>query len=115
MWLDRIKDFFGFSGVANSALKIVDKIAGTDWTPKEKAEYTLKYMEATKHQSPARRLIAVGILTEHLVLSAAWLGYTIVGDTATANEILEFLKGTVNISLDIIVAFYFLSGIAKKN
>ncbi len=57
MWTT-IKSIFGFEGVGESALKIVDKIAGTDWTPEQKAEYTLKVMEAKKHESPARRVMA---------------------------------------------------------
>lgn len=54
-----IKAFFSFDGVANSALKIVDKLAGTDWTPQQRADWILRYQEATKHQSPARRFIAI--------------------------------------------------------
>lgn len=55
----RVAAFFSFDGVANSALKLFDKIAGTDWTPQQRADWILKYHEATKHQSPARRFIAV--------------------------------------------------------
>ncbi len=113
MWKG-IKEFFGFSGVASSALKIVDKIAGTDWTPKEKAEYTLKYMEATKHQSPARRLIATGIMIEHVALVAAWLGSTLIGNGTAALEVSKFMSSNINITLDIIIGFYFLSGMAKR-
>lgn len=77
--LAAIKAFFSFEGVANSALKIVDKLAGTDWTSKEKAEWMLKYQEATKHQSPARRFIAVSF-----TLGMALFGFTYLMAGATA-------------------------------
>ncbi len=47
---DFVKKIFGFDGVANSALKIVDKLAGTDWTPKEQAQFILDHAQATKYQ-----------------------------------------------------------------
>ena len=74
-----LKAFFSFEGVANSALKIVDRIAGTDWTSKEKAEWMLKYQEATKHQSPARRFIAIAF-----TLGMALFGFTYLMAGATA-------------------------------
>ena len=66
-----LKAFFSFEGVANSALKIVDKIAGTEWTSKEKADWLLQYQEATKHQSPARRVVAIAF-----TLGMALFGFT---------------------------------------
>lgn len=109
-----LKGFFGFSGVADTALRIVDKIAGTDWTPKEKADYTLKYMEATKHQSPARRVLAFTIAFEQAVLVFSWLGCTVLGDPQTAVTISEFMSSNINITMDMIIAFYFLSGMVKR-
>lgn len=79
--LAALKAFFSFDGVANSALKIVDRIAGTDWTSKEKAEWMLKYQEATKHQSPARRFIAVSFT---LGMALFGLSYLMAGVTAQA-------------------------------
>ncbi len=76
-----IKAFFSFDGVANSALKIVDKLAGTDWTSKEKAEWMLQYQEATKHQSPARRFIAIAFT---LGMALFGFSYLMAGVTAQA-------------------------------
>lgn len=78
-FLAGLKAFFSFQGVANSALKIVDKLAGTDWTSKEKAEWLLKYQEATKHQSPARRFIAVAF-----TLGMALFGFSYLMSGAVA-------------------------------
>ncbi len=113
MW-EAIKGFFGFEGVSKSALKIVDKIAGTDWTPKEKAEYVLKFMETTKHQSPARRMIATAITMEQFILVMVWLGYISYGDVEKAGVIKEFLTSNINVTLNIIVSFYFISHMVKK-
>ncbi len=113
MW-DKVTKFFGFSGVADTALKIVDKIAGTDWTPDQKAKFTLDYLEATKHQSPARRMIATGIMLEHVMLVSVWTYSTLAGDKVTADSIMAFMKSSINITLDIVVGFYFLLGMTKK-
>ena len=48
--------------------KIVEKLAGTDFTAKEKADYILKYMETTKHQSPTRRILAILFMSEQIML-----------------------------------------------
>lgn len=79
-FLAGLKAFFSFEGVANSALKIVDKIAGTDWTPKEQADWILKYQEATKHQSPARRFIAIAF-----TLGMALFGFTYLASGCLAS------------------------------
>lgn len=113
MW-KAIKSFFGFNGVGETALKIVDKLAGTDWTPQQQAEFILKYHEVTKHQSPARRMIATAIVAEHFILAMAWLGYTAFGNDVTALAISTFLSSNVNLTMDIIVSFYFIIHMAKK-
>ena len=114
MFWKGVKEFFGFSGVAESALKIVDKIAGTDWTPEQKAEHVLKFMAATKHQSPARRLIATGIILEQFILSISWLICTMTDATVKADAIAAFLSGNISTSLNIIIGFYFLSTMIKR-
>lgn len=117
---DGLKKIFGFEGVGETALKIVDKIAGTDWTPKEKAEYTLKYMEATKYQSPTRRVLAILYMSEQFMLCTVWVVTSamfrlagIEGAGEFATDINEFLQSNVNVGLGVIVSFYFLLG-AKK-
>lgn len=110
-----VKSVFGFDGVAETALKIIDKVAGTDWTPKEQADYVLQYMEATKHQSPARRFIAICITAEQVSLVMAWLVLTIIGEKLTAKEISDFLTSNINVTQNIIVSFYFLSHMVNKS
>lgn len=116
MWA-AIKQLFGFSSVVESATKIVDKIAGTDWMPQQKADFLLKYMEATKHQSVARRFIAISIIAFWLVLGITWLTASIIGrfayDTinnpamALASDISGFLALNINENLALVMMFYF--------
>ena len=75
-----VKSIFGFEGVGESALKIVEKLAGTDFTAKEKADYILKYMETTKHQSPTRRILAVLFMSEQIFLFALGFYFAIKGN-----------------------------------
>ncbi len=115
-----IKSVFGFEGVGESALKIVDKLAGTDFTAKEKADYILKYMETTKHQSPTRRIIAVLFMSEQIMLVTVWLFSTAAnrllehaGAGLLAADVNAFLQSNVNISLGLIISFYFIIGVKK--
>lgn len=126
MW-DKLAAIFGFSGVADSALRIVDKIAGTDWTAKEKAQYVLDYQEATKHQSPARRFIAICIMMVWAVLILSWLVGSILGrfvfggalnaGTVFAADVSAFIALNITDPFNIILAFYFttqiLNGLKK--
>lgn len=97
-----LKAFFSFNGVADSALKIVDKIAGTDWTSKEQAQWIIDYQNATKHQSPARRLIAAAFtlgmaLFGFVYLSSGCLAYLYVF-FASSGETLAQLTASQNIA-----------------
>ena len=119
MWA-KLVGFFGFSGVADTALNIVNRIAGTDLTPGQSMEFILKYQEATKHQSPTRRLIAAVYVFVWVTLVMAWLsstGYGRLFDAPNAllfaGDILEFMKSNVNVAMNGIIAFYFLIGMRK--
>lgn len=122
MW-DLIKTVFGFSGVSDTALKIVDKIAGTDWTAKEKAQYVLDYQEATKHQSPARRFIAMCVCFVWIVLILTWLTASIIGrfaydevlnpGTVLAADVSAFMDLNITNPFNIILAFYFTTQILQ--
>jgi len=126
MW-DKLAAIFGFSGVADSALKIVDKLAGVDWTAKEKAQYVLDYQNATKHQSPARRFIAMSIMVVWVILILSWLAGSMIGrfyldgtlnaGTVFAADVSAFIALNITDPFNIILAFYFttqiLNGLKK--
>lgn len=138
-----LKAFFSFGGVAESALKIVDKVAGTDWTPKERSQFMLDWMNATKHQSPARRFIAYAFTAGFAMFGFVYLvsgvtAYFYVffatnGDTLTAlaasqnlaeirvkpllqlqNDSILYAKSTLQSPLSIILGFYFAIGGVSK-
>lgn len=138
-----LKAFFSYSGVANSALKLFDKVAGTDWTAKEKAQWIIDYQNATKHQSPARRFIAVAF-----TVGFALFGFTYLASGVTAyfyvffasngatladlaasqnlaeirvkpllqlqNDSLVYAETTLKNPISIILGFYFAIGAVSK-
>ncbi len=115
-----LKSIFGFEKVGDTALKIVEKLAGTDFTSKEKADYILKYMETTKHQSPTRRILAILYMSEQFMLVTVWVVASAFGRLLEfkgaelfANDVNLFLQSNVNISLGLIISFYFIIGVKK--
>jgi len=118
--LSGLKKVLGFDGVIDSGLKIIDKIAGTDWTAKEKAQFILDHAEKTKYQSKTRRAIAVVMLVEWALLVNVWLISVICGHmfeslaaVALAVDIKDFMVGNINIGMNAIMSFYFLMGLKK--
>jgi hypothetical protein len=115
-----IKGLFGVDAVVNTATKIIDKIAGTDWTAKEKADWILQYQNATRHQSPARRFIAMLVsLVWFVVVVAMALSY-IIGNVISSPEVLMIAKDMKSIMQDVliepfnlIIGFYFAMGIVN--
>ena len=122
MW-DVIKAVFGFSGVGDTALKIVEKVTGTDDSPDKKREFILAWEAATKHKSPMRRIIAASITFMWLLLCVAWLVNTIIGryvydealnpGTVLAADISAFMSLNINEYFALIVGFYFVMNIVS--
>jgi hypothetical protein len=115
-----IKSIFGFDGVGETALKIVDKIAGTDWTAKERAQFTLEYMEKTRYQSQTRRMIATLIAFEWFLMSTTWLFCKVshrlfeqASAGLLAGDIQSFMVSDVNILMNALIGFYFVLGVKK--
>lgn len=54
---------FSSSKASDTAMKIVEKIAGVDGaTAKEKLDWVMDYVKNTKHQSAVRRFIALAVV-----------------------------------------------------
>ena len=138
-----LKAFFGYSGVANSALKVFDKLAGTDITPKEQLDFVLQWVVSTKHQSPARRFIAIAFtvgfalfgftylasgITAYFYVFFASDGVTLAQLTASQNlaeirvkpllqlqnDSLIYAETTLKNPISIILGFYFAIGAVSK-
>ena len=105
---------FEFSRVVDSAMKIVDKISGTDITPKEWLELLIKYQDSTKHQSASRRFIALSatfawllMLTLFVVAIVLKYFFGVDGAEVFATEIHDFMKETIVEPYNLIISFYF--------
>ena len=115
-----LKTIFGLDGVGSTALKIVDRMAGTDWTPEQKAEFILKHAEVAKHQSPMRRFIAGSYTIAWLLLVLMWAASTAYGRIfdapnaiLLAGDVVTFMASNVNLAMNGILAFYFLMNMRK--
>jgi hypothetical protein len=116
MWKG-LKAIFGFSGVGDTALKIVEKITGTDDSPDKKREFILAWLASTKHQSVARRVIAVGMFLLWSVMILTWLVSSIVGrfcydiainpGTVLAADVSAFMSLNLSEPMNLVLIFYF--------
>tara|TARA_R110002074_G_scaffold195878_7_gene362465 strand:+ start:806 stop:1177 length:372 start_codon:yes stop_codon:yes gene_type:complete len=116
-----LSKLFAFDSVVNTGTKIIDKIAGTDWTSKEKADWLLKYQEATRHQSPARRFIAIAITSIWCLLVTVMTVSYIIGNIFSQPEVLMIAKDMKMIMKDIVaepmnlvIGFYFAINILQS-
>jgi len=116
-----LSKLFAFDSVVNTGTKIIDKIAGTDWTSKEKADWLLKYQEATRHQSPARRFIAIAVTSIWCLLVTVMTVSYIIGNIFSQPEILMIAKDMKMIMKDIVaepmnlvIGFYFAINILQS-
>lgn len=115
-----IKGLFGFDSVVNTATKIIDKVAGTDLTPTEQLDFVLKYQEATKHQSPARRFIAIMVTLVWVFLLALMVGFYIFGSMFNVDSSIEVSIYISNVMAELIkepfnyiIGFYFVIAVAN--
>lgn len=134
---------FSTKGAGETALKIVERISGTDWTAQQRADFVINYQNATKHLSLARRIIAIAFLTGFALFGFVWLCstvtyhvymfVTVTGDTLAqltasqnlqqikalpllqlSNDISMFLKDIFKEPMTWILSFYFVIDLASK-
>lgn len=116
-----IKSLFSIDGVVTTATKLIDKIAGTDWTSKEKAQFVLDYQKTTKHQSPARRFIATMVVMVWTFLITTLAIAYVIGNITESPTVLMIAKDIKAIMADLvkepfnyIIGFYFAAGIVNN-
>ena len=120
--LNFIKGLFGVDKVLDTGLRIIEKVAGTDeMTSKEKAAFILDYQKATMHQSPARRFIALCILSIWSFVVLTWLFLLVLGsllsfeEAVSASEaVLLFLENVILQPMNLIIGFYFGVGVVNS-
>ena len=83
---------FATEKAGDVALKIVERISGTEWTPQEQAKFLIDYQKATAHQSVMRRVIVFSIV---FGMAFYGFGYWITGTIAQFYVFLESSGDTV--------------------
>lgn len=130
MIMQFIKGMFSSSKLADTAIDGIRKLGGlNEMTDKEKSDYLLKYIEATKHQSPMRRFIAFSFVAGWMLFTGVWLLATVVmwcylffgGDVELAknldllrDDIYNMTKEILSQPVNLIIGFYFVTSIAGK-
>lgn len=125
-----IKSMFSSSKLTDTAIDGIRKLGGLDeMSDKEKADYLLKYIDATKHQSPMRRFIAFAFVAGWMLFSGFWLIATVFmwvylffgGDVEAAKnldllrtDLFDMLKEILAQPVNLIISFYFVSDIARR-
>ena len=76
VWLASL---FSSEKAGDVALKIVERVSGTDWTPQQQAQFMIDYQKATAHQSVMRRVVVCSIV---FGMAFFGFGYFITGSIA---------------------------------
>ena len=113
---------FSSSKMQDTAVDAVRKLGGLDeMSSKEKAEFILNYMAATKHQSPMRRLIALMLTMAYVGVLCVWLvsaGVGYYGGSVAALEmagaVKMFMENVLLTPFNLVLSFYFVTNIAQK-
>lgn len=70
---------FSSEKAGDVALKIVERVSGTDWTPQDQSKFMIDYQKATAHQSVMRRVVVCSIV---LGMALFGFGYAATGSVA---------------------------------
>ncbi|ANP79323.1 hypothetical protein A134_23195 [Vibrio crassostreae 9CS106] len=115
-----ITGLFSSSKTTDLAIDALRKTGGLDdMKPQEVADFLLKWIENTKHQSPTRRFLAVGVFFIWSLLIVVWivfksLGIWFISINDVAGEVKELLLTIVNDPFTYILSFYFVVDIARQ-
>lgn len=134
---------FSSEKAGDVALKIVERVTGTDWTPQQQAQFMIDYQKATAHQSVMRRVVVCSIVFGMAFFGFGyWLAGTVAqfyiffatsGDIlsqvassqnlaeikvkpllALQNDMLAYMKDVLNEPFTYAVSFYLVIGVAGK-
>ena len=121
----------GFGGVSETVTGIVKKISGTDLPPDKAVELLVKWQDATSHQSPARRFIAITVTLVWVFFASVWAVSKICGRvfydvvyvngeevlnslTLLSNEVSRFMVDNINVPFSIVMGFYFTMAVVNS-
>jgi len=113
---------FSSSKATETAIYALRKMGNLDsMTDQEKAQFLLSYIEQTKHQSPARRFIAIATVSLWTFYMLMWIVMASIGYLANYMLAIE-LAGAIKVVLlevikdpfTIILSFYFVTNIIQR-
>ena len=118
---------FSSSKLADTAVDGIRKLGGLDeMNGEQKAKFLLDYIEATKHQSPSRRFIAISMVAGLMFFTGTWLILRVIasavaycgGDNAhilmACTDIFNMAGEVLMQPMNIIIGFYFVTDIASR-
>ncbi len=134
---------FSSEKAGDVALKIVERISGTDWAPQDQAKFMIDYQKATAHQSVMRRVVVCSIVFGMAFfvfgygitggIAQFYIFFATSGDTlaeiATSQNVAEirvkpllslqnslyiYMKDILNVPFTYAVLFYLGIGVAGK-
>ena len=113
---------FSSSKMTDTAVEALRKVGGLDeMTTKEKADWVITYLNTTKHQSVARRFIAITLTCLYALIVLLWAFGALIGYAADFDSMINFAgsmkAGMIDIIVqpfNIILSFYFVINIAEK-
>ena len=112
--LATIAGLFATQKTADTALNIIDRLATSGMTDKEKADFVIKYQETTKHQSPARRFIAIMVASFWLLVAVVWLALVVASTWFDVMDqirmVRQFVGEMILEPMNLIMVFYFNMG-----
>ena len=122
MWAGLASFFAGMFSTArmqDTAIDAVRKLGGLDeMSQKEKAQFLLDYVNATRHQSVVRRFIAVLLTLVYVCIITVWvvsagLGYHgYLPALEFAGAVRQFMESVILTPFNLVLSFYFVTQIA---
>jgi len=109
--LATLAGMFATQKAADAAIGLLERFGHSEMTAQEKADWFLKYQEATKHQSPMRRFIALAVTLMWSVVLLTWLALVIVSIWFDVSQqiimVRMFFTENITSPYNLIIGFYF--------
>lgn len=113
---------FNTTKMQDTAIDAVRKLGGLDeMSQRDKAQFLLDYMAATRYQSPVRRFIALLLTVVYVGVIFTWLVSAGIGFYAGYTPSLEFagavrgfMESVILTPFNLVLSFYFVTQIAGK-
>lgn len=112
-FLAKIAGMFSTEKAADTALNLIERLGSSSLTDKEKLDYALRWVEATKHQSIPRRVIAFVVVFFWLLCGLCVVALVLLDDMNKARLIRDFMAYVIMQPANLVIGFYFALGLVK--